>query len=209
VIAKLKAMQDEERDYQARAAFTEAFFEFKLNAPKIVKTASIVVKGETRGRYAPLDEICEKLIPSLLRVGITHRWKTSTQENGKTTVTCFLRHRTGYEEEGSSMTASPDQTGSKNGIQADGSTVSYLERYTLVTSCGIAIKNQDLDGNADVSGIADEGMVADWIAAIEGATKDELIGVFQQAYKEIQPTGDLNSLKRIIDLKKKRKEELA
>lgn len=172
VIAKIKAMQDEEREYISRIAYSEAFFEFKQNAPVILKTAEILVKGETRGMYAPLDEICDKLIPALIKVGITHRWKTHTEDNGRTTVTCYLRHRQGYEEEGSSMTAAPDTSGSKNSIQADGSTMSYLQRYTLVTSCGIAIKGKDNDGNGDseVAGQKmDDDRLSDLKASIEGA----------------------------------------
>jgi len=45
----------------------------------------------------------------------------------------------------------PDTSGSKNSIQAVGSTVSYLQRYTLYSILGLASKDADTDGNNRVS----------------------------------------------------------
>jgi hypothetical protein len=46
------------------------------------------------------------------------------------------------------MEAAADISGSKNQIQAIGSAVTYLERYTLFASYGLASKDQDDDGKA-------------------------------------------------------------
>jgi hypothetical protein len=50
--------------------------------------------------------------------------------------------------ESTSLTAAPDTSGSKNSIQAVGSTITYLERYTLLALTGLAAQGQDDDGQA-------------------------------------------------------------
>lgn len=44
------------------------------------------------------------------------------------------------------MIAPVDTSGSKNAIQAIGSTVTYLQRYTLLSGCGLAAASTDDDG---------------------------------------------------------------
>jgi hypothetical protein len=44
------------------------------------------------------------------------------------------------------LTSGPDTSGSKNPIQALGSAVSYLQRYTLLSLAGLATEDQDDDG---------------------------------------------------------------
>jgi hypothetical protein len=50
--------------------------------------------------------------------------------------------------ESTSLSASPDTSGSKNAIQAIGSTVSYLQRYTILALTGLATEDMDDDGHA-------------------------------------------------------------
>ena len=51
----------------------------------------------------------------------------------------------GHSEE-TTLKAPPDTSGSKNSIQAIGSTVTYLERYTLLAATGMAAAGMDNDG---------------------------------------------------------------
>jgi hypothetical protein len=66
-------------------------------------------------------------------------------------VTCVLQHVLGHGER-VTLQAAPDQSGNKNHIQAVGSTVTYLERYTLLASTGLAAKDQDDDAEAGGAG---------------------------------------------------------
>ena len=43
---------------------------------------------------------------------------------------------------------SPDDSGGKNPIQSIGSTITYLERYTILALTGLATKEQDDDGKS-------------------------------------------------------------
>lgn len=67
------------------------------------------------------------------------------------------------------MRASPDNSGSKNAIQAVGSTVTYLQRYTLLAATGLAAAGQDDDG--------DEG---DRGELIDANQKDQLIALIRE-----------------------------
>jgi hypothetical protein len=58
----------------------------------------------------------------------------------------FNRAFSEFKSEAVSMGAGPDSGGAKNGIQARASTVTYLERYTLMAATGLAAQGQDDDG---------------------------------------------------------------
>ena len=51
----------------------------------------------------------------------------------------------GYSES-TELTADSDTSGTKNSIQAMGSTITYLQRYTLLSLTGLATHEQDTDG---------------------------------------------------------------
>ncbi len=51
----------------------------------------------------------------------------------------------GHSEE-VTLTANADATGAKNDIQALGSTITYLQRYTILTATGLATADMDNDG---------------------------------------------------------------
>jgi hypothetical protein len=91
----------------------------------------------------------------LQSVGIVQTWR-STDLNGKTTVTCILEGF-GHTKEGSTLSGPADTSGGKNSIQAIGSTSTYLQRYTLLMTCGIVARGTDDDGKT-------EGMSEDAIA---------------------------------------------
>lgn len=174
---------------QAKTAFTRAFAAFKQQVPVILKTGKIIVDQTVRGTFAPLDEVCDKLIPALSSFGLSHRWVTKDTPE-QITVTCRLRHEGGYEEEGATLSGPPDTSGGKNAIQARCSTVSYLERYTLMASCGVAAKEED-KAAAPQGGSMGEQIEADWVAKIEeSATVEELKANFTAALKAAKEHGD-------------------
>jgi hypothetical protein len=190
---KSERFEWEKLDRQARVAYAEAFERFKANAPKILKTKHVnfkskdTTKPDTSYWHVELDKACDLLIPALLKEGLTHRWKSADMPGGYTRVTCFIRHRLGYEEEGASLAGPADQSGGKNPIQGVGSSTSYLERYTFLATCGIVPTGMDNDG-ADTVGIAfngNDGEGDQWIAKIrEAATPSDLMKVWIAAQNE-------------------------
>jgi len=213
VIERLAKLQIEMMDREARLAYINAFEDFKRNAPTLVKDSEIVIKGQVMGKFAKLDQICDKLIPALLAVGITHRWKTLEGENGRIVCTCYLRHRLGHEEQGATFGAAPETSGFKNNVQAVGSTGSYLERYTLVASCGLAIKGMDNIDNPPNSGkqagSMDEWVLDEYLKSISAACDmDELKEIYFEAYKKADALGDQPSKNKIVAAKSSRQDAL-
>jgi len=143
----------EKLDREARVEFAKAFKTFKDDAPTILKTKHVSFPSKDSNKpatsywHVELDKACDLLIPALLKVGITHRWKSTDLPDGRVRVTCFLKHHLGYEEEGATLAGPSDTSGGKNPIQGVGSANSYLERYTFLASCGIVPKGVDNDGN--------------------------------------------------------------
>lgn len=167
----------EKLDRNAKVAFAVAFKKFKDDAPKILKTKHVYFESRDTSKpatsywHVELDKACDLLIPALLKVGISHRWKTTDLPAGMTRVTCFLRHELGYEEEGASLAGPSDQSGGKNPIQGVGSSTSYLERYTFLATCGIVAAGKDNDGS-EVTGVTNE-QAAEFIESIRGADSPE------------------------------------
>jgi hypothetical protein len=123
----------------ARKAYVKAMAAFQANAPKIVKDA----KGHNSG-YTKLSTVISIVAPKLSEQGLSHSWVT--EQDGKTIkVFCKITHEQGHSEK-TYLSAEADTSGSKNSIQALGSTVTYLKRYTLEAALGLAEAEQGDDG---------------------------------------------------------------
>ena len=130
---------------EARKAYYKAMTTFKANLPEIKKDKRVkYVAGSASVNYAyaSLFNAIEKITPKLSEFGLSVAWFYKQTEK-ELTVTCRITHELGYSEE-TSLTAQHDTTGSKNAIQALGSTNSYLERYTFFALIGTAAKDQDV-----------------------------------------------------------------
>lgn len=143
-LEKLMELQERDNANKARMAFVAAMAEFKKNAPTILKDKDVSFKG-TSYSHATLGAICEVVIEALARCGISHDWDTQQPASGMIIVSCSLTHVMGHSKS-TTMEAPPDNSGSKNVIQQIASTVTYLQRYTLLGACGLATKDMDDDG---------------------------------------------------------------
>lgn len=191
----------------ARKAYFEAMAAFKSEVPQIVKnrTASFAGRGgNVSYDYASLDNICEKLIPALSKHGLSHNWRTSQTENGKIRVTCVISHSLGHSQDGSTLEASPDDSGTKNSIQAIGSTTSYLEKYTFCATSGVAIKGQDNDAN-----FTEMDTLQVHLDRIVGSENmKQLDSAFKDAFKEATALKNTKAMLAIMTAKDNRKKEL-
>ena len=141
-LEKLLTLQERWDRNEARKAYNEAMALFKANPPKIDKDRTVKYK-DVRYNHASLFNVTERINSELSKYGLSSSW--TTKQNGGVTVTCKITHSKGHTEE-TTLTAQPDTTGSKNSIQAIGSTITYLERYTLLALTGLATFDQDDDG---------------------------------------------------------------
>jgi hypothetical protein len=150
VIEKLLSLQERWEANEARKAFNAAIARFKSNPPPILKTVQVGYDARGGGsrtsyKHEDLAELMAAVDPALAAHGLWARWKIHSGE--KVTVTCVIGHTDGYSEEASTLSAAPDASGSKNPIQAIGSAVTYLQRYTLKAALGLAAAKDD-DGRS-------------------------------------------------------------
>ena len=149
-LQQLMDLQDRWDANQARKAYIEAMAGFKTNPPEIFKTKRVSY-GNTEYKHATIGDVTAAIIDGLSAHGLSHRW--DIDQSGGIKVTCVLTHRMGHSES-TVMQAPADQSGGKNAIQAIASTVTYLQRYTLLAATGLATQDEvDDDGG---SGDTDE-----------------------------------------------------
>lgn len=144
-LEKLLALQERYEMNEARKAYNKAMADFKANPPRIEKDKRVgysTSKGNVGYSHASLANVVDKITAELSKYGLSASWRT--QQNGKITVTCRISHVQGHSEE-TSLSADADTSGSKNAIQSLGSTITYLERYSLLSILGLAT-HDDNDG---------------------------------------------------------------
>lgn len=150
---KMMDLQDRWDQKQARKAYVEAMTEFKKTAIVIRKDKHVAFKtdkGITEYNHATLGNVVETTIRALAEFGISHAWDPKRVAD-RVVVTCTLTHRMGHSES-VTLEAPLDTSGGKNNIQAMGSAVSYLERYTLLAITGLSTKEMDDDGRGAGAG---------------------------------------------------------
>ena len=142
----LMDLQERHQANEAKKAYTKAMAAFRADPPIIVKDQKVEYKN-TKYSHATLGQVATVINAALGEHGLSAGWKTEQSESGSVTVTCSITHIDGHSES-TSLTAPPDATGSKNAIQAIGSTVSYLQRYTILAITGLATSEHDDDGRS-------------------------------------------------------------
>lgn len=145
---------------QAKQSFDRAMTSFRANVGSIQKT-----RDAHNSKYAGLAETLSKIRQNLTDVGLSVSWRTEQSEN-LVRVTCIVSHVDGHSEK-TTLAASPDTSGSKNSIQAIGSTVTYLERYTVFAILGLASTDQDDDGLASNSNLISDSDLTDLMCLID------------------------------------------
>ncbi len=173
-VGKLQALMDMKARWdanEARKAYVAAMANFKANPPEILKRKLVEYKDAngtvgTTYKHAELADVTAAVIQPLAQSGFSHAWATKQLEGGMIEVTCTLTHRLGHSES-TTLKSGADQSGKKNNIQAIASTVTYLERYTLLMATGLATKGLDDDGRSAEAQPAIDTKAADWIALFE------------------------------------------
>ena len=142
-IGKLMDLQERWQAGQARKAFVEAMAGFKKECPAVIgkdKKADFGT-GKAKYSYATTGAIVTAITPALSKFGLSLSWE-STQADRQVTVTCHITHEGGHRES-ATLTGPHDESGGKNPIQTLGSSVHYLQRYTMVSVLGLATADMD------------------------------------------------------------------
>lgn len=143
-LEKLLALKEKWDAAQAKKAFISALTNFQNQCPDLRKTKKVSFgQGKAEYNYAPLGDIDRQIKGLMKSCGLSKRWEIKDLEKD-IEVTCIITHVDGHSEM-TTMKAAPDTTGSKNAIQAKGSTIEYLKRYTLIGALGISTADSDVD----------------------------------------------------------------
>lgn len=172
-VEKLRSILDMQKGilaYNAEAAFNAAFAQMQAKLPTVVERGV----GDKGMRYARLEDINEAVRPILGEFGFSMSHRTEWPDAKTVKVIGILTHREGHSRT-SEFQASADQTGSKNAIQALGSSVHYGRRYTTKDLLNIATRGEDDDGHT--AGRMSDGTPApdgyeDWQIDMESAAGD-------------------------------------
>lgn len=202
VIQKFMELHERHEANMARKAFVAALAVFKAEGIIVTKGKKVDFESKRTGektsyRHATLDQVVDAIGPALAANGLSFRWKI--EQTPKIKVTCILMHEMGHFET-CEMEALPDDSGSKNAIQAAGSAVTYLQRYTLLAITGTGTAEDD-DGR---SFGMEEGPFQGHLKAMrEAKTLTDLQAAYTDAMHESK--GDQAAQKAIIEVKDERK----
>lgn len=208
-LTKLMDLQERWEKEEARKAFAAAISAFKENPPEIVKnaTASFTTKkGDlVEWDYASLDHICEAVISGLSQHGISHDWDFEQPDANTIRVTCVLTHKLGHSRR-RTLAGPPDFSGDKTPIHAIYSTVSHLERYTLLGAIGLAAAEPG-ESNPQPSEMSPEDRTRENLlrGIQKAATEDQLRDAFVAAFRS---TSDKKAQAAFISAKDARRKVL-
>lgn len=129
---------------EALRQFNQAFTAAQAEFPAIRKT-----KKAHNSWYAPYSAIVATIQPVLIKHGLSFRHSVA-EADGMQEISCILSHSAGHSEI-ATIRVPADGSGSKNGIQAIGSSITYGKRYTLEAVTGVVTTDDDTDGNLPLS----------------------------------------------------------
>lgn len=132
-------------DRDAKAAFIAAKVSAIASMPHIGRDG---INDHTGNRYSTWEKMQPQITPILSRHGLSLNFKIGHEE-GRVTVTPILSGH-GYTEEGGAVVLPADGSGSKNNVQAVGSSIKYGQRYAAMAMLNIVSRGlaEDDDGNA-------------------------------------------------------------
>ena len=138
----------------ADRAFNAAMAAFRKEDLTVVRTGKANMgEGKPNYTYAKLPDVMKVANPAMAKNGLTLRWDTK-QDNGLLYVKAIVSHKLGGFAS-MELFSALDNSGAKNGVQAIGSTVTYLKRYTAEGVLGMSTEDDD-DGHGAGNNASDE-----------------------------------------------------
>jgi hypothetical protein len=185
-LTRLMDLQERWEANEARKAFSAAMSAFRAKVPVIQKDKHVHFEARNGGSktdywHATLAQITRTINPILAECGLTFSWSTE-QDGGQITVHCDVTHVAGHTVR-TTLTAGLETSGNKNPIQQMGSTVSYLQRYTLNAALGLSTDEEDDDGRrsgGDEPAIVTTAQAAELKALLQETNSD--VPSFLKAY---------------------------
>jgi len=164
---RLLEMQERILARNAKTAYASAFSEMQGELPTIEERGHIVVREKAKDGsrtgdviqdtpYALWEDINDGIKPVLARHGFALSFRPGVTADGRVSVTAILMHRDGHQEE-ATMILQHDSSGSKNAVQAIGSSTSYGKRYAAGALLNLTSRDgaeRDDDGKGAVQTVS-------------------------------------------------------
>lgn len=151
---RLFAMQERVEARAAKIVFIEAKQAMRPNLPSIDRNGHIIIPDKNDKNkiaqdtpYAKFEDIHFAIMPILTDHGFDLDYRNSTAPDGKVRVTTILTHRSGHSEE-TYFDLPHDGSGSKNAVQAIGSSTAYGKRYGTINILNLRISGEDDDAKS-------------------------------------------------------------
>lgn len=200
---RLFALQERVLEREAKAAFTAAKVRMAPRLPAIDQRGRIVIRDRQDSKkiiqetpFARFEDIHEAVMPILTEEGFDLAFRNGMAEDGKVRVTTVMSHVGGHSEE-TYFDLPHDSSGSKNAVQAIGSSTSYARRYGVISILNLRVAGEDDDGH-EASNMRAGGE--------EPLPRAKLEGVYPSAAKlkealrafstKLRTTGDVDALQR-------------
>lgn len=148
---------------KAKRDFYEALSNFQGEVPPIKKLSKVDMGyGKPKYNYAEFGEIVTTIQEPLKKHGLSYFFEIGNEpivvkgEKGEDiiveyiSVTCTVAHKGGYEKI-TTMSVQKDVGAGKSNVQAVGSTITYLKRYTLLALLGIGTADPDDDAQSTLN----------------------------------------------------------
>lgn len=206
---RLIALQERVQDRDARIAFIEAKRAMRPSLPVITERGKIIIrdKGDRNKivqetSFALFEDLNEILMPIVTEHGFDITFRNGTGPDGKVRVYTVLSHIEGHSEE-TFFDLPPDGSGSKNAVQAIGSSTSYAKRYGMLEILNVTTKGED-----------DGGVAAGNVRVVEptraqrlrdapfpqgpAKNKTELKTMGRTFWREVEGCGDMDELDALL-----------
>jgi hypothetical protein len=212
-IEQMQGLMSLQKDFEAneaRKAYVADMAAFKINPPEILKTKLVSFAG-TEYKHATLGDVTKAVVDALARHGFSHSWETK-QAAGLISVTCKITHRLGHSES-TGMEAAPDNSGKKNLIQQVASSITYMQRYTLLAACGLATMDEPDDDGRGGGGLGGGNIdydphaaLATWKSRVDAAINLEALqltrGLAGEEFRAANDVASWNAIKVHVANKK-------
>ena len=131
-LEKMLDMQERVIERESQQAFAADMAAMQSEMPRVFKMA----QGHNI-TYARLEDINDSIRPVLQKHGFCVTFKTEQTDLKSVSITAICSHKLGAKQE-TTLVLPLDTSGSKNAVQAVGSTVSYGKRYAMCALLNIS-----------------------------------------------------------------------
>lgn len=196
---RLIAMQERVQSREAQTAYYADLAKMQPNLPIIDERGGIKNRdGVIQSTYALWEDVNEAIRPTLAEHGFSLSFRVSRAE-GEIVVTGILAHSFGHREE-TTLALPTDTSGSKNAVQAVGSSTSYGKRYTAFALLNLTTTGEDDDGNkAGMKKVIHETARDAPFPQGPARNKTDLKAKGKDLWRDVEASGDMDTLDIVLN----------